>query len=265
MIAPPNKSTQVGPKRSACKRHVGCWLVLSAIVLGGAGLLWLWNGGPVNTPKADVPKKVAAEAPPKKATSPEQGKAAKQPESVAKKPERPAMSREEREKAAYKRIVETPLDLTPKTNRIFRTGIEASMARIFMTRRGDPPPPPFTTAITIRDEVHLAEILTAANPVLDTDTQAQADSKEMVEFAKKEMVGFVKNGGDPEEFLEYYRGKLQEAFDVRRESMVSLMKFAREEPELAAEYLVRINASLAEKGIRTIELTDKQKERMGLK
>ena len=43
------------------------------------------------------------------------------------------------------------------------------------------------------------------------------------------------------------------------------MKIAREEPELAAEYLARINANLAEKGIRTIELTDKQKERMGLK
>ena len=280
MIAPPKDSMASKPKKanekansSAARLIVwGVVLLLTFAAVFAYFVFFVAKNPPapsttekpkVKAKPVDQPKKVAVSPKPQVAEKPE--KAVKQPEAPVKKPKSPPKSREEREKAVYKKLVETPLDLAPKTNRIFRTGIEASMARIFMTRPGDPPPPPFTTALTIRDEAHLAEILMAADPVLETDTQAQADSKEMVALAKKEMADYIKNGGDPEGFLTYYRGKLQEAFDTRRESMVSLMKIAREEPELAADFLARINANLAEKGIRTIELTDKQKERMGLK
>lgn len=138
------------------------------------------------------------------------------------------------------------------------------MARIFMTRLGDPPPPMFTTMVPLRDEAHLAEILIAANPVLDTDTEAQRASKEMVVLAKKEMIDYIKKGGQPEDFLKYYHGKLQEAFDIRRESAKSLMSVARDDPSIAGEYLERINKELADKGIRQIELNEKQRKRLGL-
>ena len=275
MIAPPNPATASKPKKPAVKHAIsttrlfiwGGVVAAFAIIAFFAAKHLSSSAPPPNAPGVRVlpvsPVSTVTSTPKPQVAKP--AKTENNPKALEKKTVRPAMSREEREKAAYKKLVETPIDLVPKTNRIFRTGIEASMARIFMTKLGDPPPPPFTTALTIRDEAHLAEILIAANPVRETDTQAQADSKEMVELAKKEMMEYIKKGGDPEEFLVYYRGKLQEAFDTRRESMVSLMKIAREEPELAAEYLARINANLAEKGIRTIELTDKQKERMGLK
>lgn len=175
-----------------------------------------------------------------------------------------ALSKEEREDIAYQRLKDKPLDLTPKTNRIFRTGTEASLARIFMTRVGDPPPPFFTTKIPLRDEAHLAEILIADNPALETDSDAQRETKEMVELAKKEMVQFIKEGGDPEEFLEYYHGKLQEAHIMRSEAMKSFMAIAREDPTIAADYLDRLNQSLDEKGIRTIELSESQKQRFGI-
>jgi len=170
----------------------------------------------------------------------------------------------EREDLAFEEMERKPIDLAPKTNRIFRTGVEASMARIFMTRLGDPPPPPFTTAIPLRDEAHLAEILVADNPALESDTEEQREAKETVELAKKEMSDYIKAGGDPGDFLAYYRGKLQDAFETRRESAKAFMQVLREEPDIAGEYLEQLNDRLAEKGIRTIELTEKQKQRMGI-
>ena len=175
-----------------------------------------------------------------------------------------ALPKQTREELAYEEMKNKPLDLTPKTNRAFKTGTEISMSRIFMTRLGDPPPPLFTTLIPPRDAAHLAEILIADNPALETDTEKQREAKEMVELAKKEMAAYIKDGGAPEGFLSYYHGKLQEAFDMRRESMMSLMKVAREEPEIAGEYLERLNKSLSEKGIREIELTEKQRKRLGM-
>ena len=175
-----------------------------------------------------------------------------------------ALPLREREDMAFEEMKRKPIDLTPKTNRIFRTGIETSMARIFMTKLGDPPPPPFTTAIPLRDEAHLAEILVAGNPVLESDTDEQREAKEIVELAKKEMAAYIKDGGEPEGFLAYYRGKLQEAFETRRESAKEFMRVLREDPDIAGEYLERINGRLAEKGIKTIELTEKQKQRMGI-
>ena len=174
------------------------------------------------------------------------------------------LANEERRHLAFEEMKNRKIPLFPKTNRIFRTGVEASMARIFMTRLGDPPPPMFTTVVPLRDEANLAEILIAANPVLDTDTEAQRESKEMVSLAKKEMIDYIKKGGEPEEFLRYYHGKLQEAFDLRRESAKSFMSMAREDPSIAGEYLKLINKELANKGIRQIELNERQRKRLEL-
>jgi hypothetical protein len=57
---------------------------------------------------------------------------------------------------------------------------------------------------------------------------------------------------------------LRESFDLRRESAKSFMKVAREEPEIAQQYLDELNKNLSERGIKEIQLSDKQKERLGL-
>ena len=175
-----------------------------------------------------------------------------------------ALSLSERKKLAFEEMKKRPVDLEPKSNRIFRTGIEASMARIFMTKLGDPPPPPFTTAIPLRDEAHLVEILIANNPVLESDTEAQRESKAMVELAKKEMAAYIREGGDPKDFLAYYHGKLRDAFEFRRDSAKSFVKVLREEPEIAREYLDELNKNLADKGISAIKPNEQQKKKMGM-
>ena len=245
-------------------------LLIALIVLAGGGIWWWMRSPRTETlPVPEEPKKpsaLAKEVTPAAAPEPIAETNAAPVENPLKtlRKEIAKLPLEERKRLAFEEMQNRKIPLAPKTNRIFRTGIEASMARIFMTQLGDPPPPPFTTVVPLRDEAHLAEILIAHNPILETDTEAQKASKEMVALAKKEMMEFVKNGGNPEDFLKYYHGKLKEAFEFRRESMKSLMQVSRDDPSITAEYLDRLNKELADKGIKQIELNEKQRKRLGL-
>ena len=204
---------------------------------------------------------------PAKAAIPEK-KEEKKPEPLSWKEELRAklkgMTPEERMDYAFKMIQERKLDLTPTTNTPFRTGLELSMARIFMTRVGDPPPPLHTTFLPIHDEAHLAEILIAKNPVLDGDSDEVKEAKATVEIVKKEMIAYIKDGGDPETFMAHYHNKLQSAFQERRDSLKEIARVAIEEPEIAQGFYDAVNKKLESKGIARIELTEKQKERLGL-
>ena len=174
------------------------------------------------------------------------------------------LSPEERFDVAFKMMQERKIDLTPTTNTPFRTGIELSMARIFMTRVGFPPPPIHTTFLPIQDEAHLAEILIAGNPVIEGDSEEIKEAKATVELVKKEMIAYIKDGGHPEDFMAHYYNKLQTAFQERRDSLKEIARVAIEEPEIAQELYNTINKRLESKGITPIELTEKQKQRLGL-
>lgn len=175
-----------------------------------------------------------------------------------------ALTPEERLDLAFKMKQAQKIDLTPTTNTPFRTGIELSMARIFMTRVGFPPPPLHTTFLPIQDEAHLAEILAAANPVIEGDSEEIKEAKATVEMVKKEMLAYIKEGGHPEDFMAHYYDKLQSAFVERRDSLKEIARVAIEEPEIAQDFYKKVNERLISKGITPIELTDRQKQRLGL-
>jgi hypothetical protein len=165
-----------------------------------------------------------------------------------------AMTPEERLEFLYEEAKNRPLDMTPSTNKVFKTGIEQVMSWIFSTRLGDPPPP--LPQITIFDEVHLAEIIIADNPILETDSARVKECKEMVALAKKELVKFIKEGGDVEEFLTYYRDQLREAHHEYVAAQRKIINAYKEgiEPEVCRAYADQINAELAEKGIKQFEV-----------
>ena len=154
------------------------------------------------------------------------------------------------------------IDLTPSTNRAFKTQIEQQMSWIFMTKLGDMPPP--MLKMPMLDEAHLAEILISDNPVLTGDSEKVQRAKENVELAKKELRTFLKSGGDVKEFLDYYRGQLVQANNEWRESQRSVMKVVREDPDIAGEYLKEVNKRLTEKGIKPVVLPPKTREKLGL-
>lgn len=173
-----------------------------------------------------------------------------------------AMTPEERLNFLFEEAKQKPIDFTTTTNRPFATGTEQVMSWIFNTRVGDMPPP--LPRMSIRDEAHLAEILLADNPALEGDSERMKAAKEMVEIAKKEAIEFVKQGGDVQEFLEYYHGVLREAHQEWQASQKAVMQVIREDPEIAVEYIESVNSKLAEKGIKPVSIPPRFRQELGL-
>ena len=172
------------------------------------------------------------------------------------------MTPEERMTHMIKKIEERPPDLTPTSNKVFRTALEITLAGIFTCPLGKPPPP--LPRITLSEEIHLDKILDSPNFVTETDSEKAALAKQAVEIAKKELKEYVKKGGDPQDFLTYYHGQLRQAQMEFNESRKQVMTALKEDPELGKAMLQEVNKRLAEKGIMQLVLPQKLKERYGI-
>ena len=203
---------------------------------------------PVPTPKPQ-PTTVAEEKP----TEPEQPKIKPAPWRGKN------LSNEKRAELYEKTLAEREI---PKasTNRLFRTGLEQVMGWIFTTEVGDLPPP--LPNISDFDFVHLQEILEIKNDVKETDSDKQADTKATVDFAKKELKKYLERGGDPQEFLAYYHDELKAAYQERQIAQQQVMKVLTTEPELVDEYLQKVNADLAERGIKGVVIPERTRRRI---
>lgn len=248
-------------------RGVAAGLAIAVPVV--ALCLWLFSGGedkPAPSAKLQAPSTIKEVAPAAAPVYKEEPKVEKEPdhsEEIRKRREMlKKMTPEEKAQYRIDLIKSRPPDLTPTTNHPFRTGTEIQMARIFTTELGDPPPPFFP--MPIQDEVHLASILVSNNPALETDNEKVKDAKQMVELAKKEMREYLKEGGDPHEFLQYYHGKLTDAFQQRTMYAKEIVKVAKEDPDIALEFYEEANKKLAEKGIKPVKLNKQLKQRLGV-
>ncbi len=173
-----------------------------------------------------------------------------------------AMTPKERMEFFLEEAKNRPIDLYPTTNNVFNTGTEQVMSWIFTTKIGDPPPP--MPKMSVMDEAHLAEILVASNPTFETDSEKVADAKAAVEWAKKELIEYIGQGGDAKDFLEYYRGELVQAHNEWKEAQRNVMTILEEDPDIAADYIAEVNAQLAEKGIKGVIIPPAYKEQLGL-
>jgi hypothetical protein len=169
---------------------------------------------------------------------------------------------EERNEIRLQKFKEKEFDMTVPSNRVFRTGTEQILSWIFTTELGDLPPP--LPKIPDSEKAHFAKILLRDNPLTENDSEFSAAAKEMVQLAKKEMVEYIKKGGSPEEFLDYYRGELMQAYEMRKAVQQSIQKILKEEPEIALEYLNDVNKDLESRGIKKIKLHPKQLKHFGI-
>lgn len=143
------------------------------------------------------------------------------------------------------------------TNRTFKTGVEQLMSWVFTTEVGDMPMP--IPAISEDDRKQLAAILVSKNEVKEGDSERTVLAKESVDYAKEEMRKFIKQGGDPDDFLQYYFNQLRHAFEFRNEAQQQYYDLQEEDPELAEEFAREVNKSFDEKGIKRI-LTEKDEQ-----
>lgn len=163
-----------------------------------------------------------------------------------------AMTPKERADVKWQEMVEKPLDLTVPSNRVVATATEQIMAWIFTADVGSVPPP--LPQIPDHEFAHITEILMSDNPIKAGDDDRVVETKQTIEFAKKELREYIKKGGDPDEFLAYYRGQLVQAHAQYEDARKSVLQTLREDPDIALEYLDRVNSELEAKGIKKVTL-----------
>ncbi len=173
-----------------------------------------------------------------------------------------AMTPDERVAYIFEEMKKRPIRDEPSSNRIFRTGLEQVMDWVFSCEVGAPPP--ILPKMSMFDKAHLVEILFLDNPIKETDSERAKDAKETVQLAKKEFLDFIKQGGDPDDFLPYYHGQLVAAHQEWSMARKSVLETLKTDPEITQEYLKKINARLSEKGIRAVQIPPKLLERYGL-
>ncbi len=266
------EARRVGAGRSGGSSGLFRGLVAAIIVVIGAvvAFMILTREKPVEVMKDGVEKKsrgAMAEVAPAVVTN---RPAVKKVDEVAETKKRnearrkmlKAMTPEERLDFLYKEAEQKPINLEPSSNRTFATGTEQVMGWIFNTVPGDMPP--ILPQIPIFEEAHLTEILFNKNEIKDDDDERIVELKENVALAKKEMIKFIKEGGMPDEFLEYYRNILVDAHREFQSSQQEVFKMVREDPEGAAAYLEMVNKRLDEKGIKRVRIPPKMAEKFGV-
>ena len=171
------------------------------------------------------------------------------------------MTPEERLNFLFEEAKARPIDLTPSTNQAFRTGTEQVMSWIFNCELGRLPPP--LPPIPLHDRAHLAEILIADNPVFETDSENARQAKEAVKIAKEELIKYIKEGGEPDDFLDYYHGQLKLAHEEWMSSKRAIIESIKnDDPLIAKEFVEQVNKGLIEKGIKPVTVPKGLQQRL---
>lgn len=235
-----------------------CFLVgLLLVALGVVGLLWFCTSP--STEKSEIeksPVKIKEVTPANvKREEPRVQKERVKPKSV----EDAMANLEEQPKTEIVKRTISPEEWDRLTNRTFKTGTEQLMSWVFTTELGDMPMP--IPPIGEEEKRDIAAILISENPINEEkDDEMTKVCKEQVQLAKKEMAKYVGEGGDPDEFLQYYFKELKRAFEFRNDAIQQCEELAEEDPAMASEFVKRINEKFAEEGIKAIPDTYSEKD-----
>ena len=141
--------------------------------------------------------------------------------------------------------------------------VEQLMLSVFSTELGDMPP--MLPAIPQIDEERMKKMVGFLSEESKDDTDEVRAAKQMINEVKAELKKYLDEGGTVDNFLSYYVNELDSAFRERnlcKEMQMKAMK--TEEPAVAREYFYAINQRLADKGIKPLTLTTRQKEYLGI-
>ena len=170
--------------------------------------------------------------------------------------------------AFLERAKKNPETMYAMTNRnykskgVFETGVEQVLNRIFACTLGEMPPIP-PGMISEADKHRMAEILISKVEVNEEDSERTAMMKENVQLAKKELAKYIKEGGTPQEFIDYYYNELHRAYNRREDAKELLFATcAKDDPEIAKAFYLKTNEMLQKDGIAPIELPLEYKRKL---
>ncbi len=272
MIASTPRDFRKGRQTSNVHRlSIRLWLVVGVAAIVGVALAWLFlnSDADVEDPvkESTQQKRIKTVLPAPKSSNPVEAKKETkvQSDEDAERARRremfSKMTTDEKIEYLREQIKNTPIPETP-ANRLYATSLEQVMDWIFTCEVGNPPPllPP----MSLFDQMHLAEILIRDNPILESDSEKAAESKEMMKIAKKEFMDFLKEGGNPDDFLPYYHGQLVAAHEEYKMARQSIVEIIRNDPDIAVDYIKKVNERLSEKGIKNVKIPKKMLDAFGI-
>lgn len=247
------------------------WLMVGVAAIIGVALSWLFlhSDADVEDPVKESmqQKRIKTVLPAPKSSTPVEakketkGQSDEDAERTRRREMFSKMTADEKIEYLRKQIKNAPIPETP-TNRLYATSLEQVMDWIFTCEVGNPPP--LLPTMSLFDQMHLAEILIRDNPILDSDSEKAAESKEMMKIAKKEFMDFLKKGGNPDDFLPYYHGQLVAAHEEYKMARQSIVEIIRNDPDIAVDYIKKVNERLSEKGIKNVKIPKKMLDAFGI-
>lgn len=140
-------------------------------------------------------------------------------------------------------------------NSLHKNAVEQVLLQIFTCEVGDMPWA-LPAALPEEEMKRLTEILISKNEIKDTDSETAVYGKEVLAAAKKEMMQFIKDGGEPEDFIVHYHDELEKAFYAREDAReyVKEMLDNKEDPKIIEALIEKTNEKFAAKGIKPIEV-----------
>lgn len=243
----PSGAAKPVQKKPSALRGIVAGLVVIVLALAGA---WYFLGDSLTStePKAKKTKTIKEVKPvkvaPEKPTVEKPVKSSPLNDAVAKvKPI---------EKTPITKRVLTEEEWYALTNRPFNAGVEQLMSWVFTVTPGDVPMP--VPPISKEDRKNLAAILLTPLKINEKDSEKLAKCKEQVELAKKEMADYIVQGGDPDDFMQYYFKELKRAYDYRFEILKQARQiYNSEDRQLTKDFCEKMNENLRAEGIKEID------------
>lgn len=263
-----DKSRRAQARRN---RLLPLWIMIGGIAVVGIALVWnLKRGGKdindQSNPEPGRTRRIKNAQPPSAKTKepPEAATASRSNEDAERARRREMFAKmtvDEKIDYLHEQIKNTPIPNTP-TNRLYATSLEQTMDWIFTCEVGNPPPllPP----MSLFDQMHLAEILIMDNPILEGDSDKAVESKETMKLAKRTFIQFLKDGGNPDDFLPYYHSQLVAAHDEYKMARQSIVEVIKTEPDIAVDYIKKVNSGLSSKGIKNVVIPKRMLDAFGI-
>jgi len=264
-----NKTDGTKAEKPTNKVKLGRWLAttgLTIAVLAGGAIYFLQ--------KPEVKAKIKGEKGPAKIVEVEADLQTEQAEVPTSMPTKRIITKEEQKKlrpgdegfdpAAHPTILIIPPKEGPEVKQPYRNTTEQTLLWIMNCEPGDAPLP--LLDLPNSDMDRMAEILIDKVEDEEDDDEWTKEQRENLRFAKEEMRKYIKEGGEPEDFLKYYHDQLEAMHLERSMALDSVMSMLRDgvDDDIAEDYIKEVNKKLMGKGIKPIQLSKKKMERHGI-
>ncbi len=241
----PSAAPKPPPKKPGALKGALAGVLIVAVL--GAVCWMMFSGNDAAKPSRAKPAKVAKSAKPAKAAK--DAKSAKGGERKFDKPKTvdDALANLETIKMPEVPKAKKPVIIDPYPGeRTFKTCFEQQMSWMVSTMPGDLPMP--IPPLNDEDRKNIVSILISKSDIKETDSEMDAFCKEQVNRAKKEMMTFIKEGGDPDDFLKYYYQQLKSCYDLRQMAVEQAQELWDEDPEMGAAFIDKVNKKFEDDG-----------------